>query len=71
MYWFDHVRHEPMYNGLGDAFEKIRRQEINKLLESLPADSHDVIDRATRHLVERLLQIKARTTSTPEKSERK
>jgi len=69
MYWFNHVRHEPLYNGLGDTFEKIRRQEICKLLESLPTDSHDLIDRATRHLVDRLLQIKARTTQSPEKTE--
>jgi glutamyl-tRNA reductase len=70
IYWFDHVRHEPLYNGLGDTFEKIRRHEVNKLMELLPTDSHDVIDRGTRHLVEKLLQVKARTTSSPEKSER-
>jgi glutamyl-tRNA reductase len=69
IYWFDHVRHEPIYNGLGDTFEKIRRQEISKLLESLPDDSHDIVDRATRRLVERLLQVKARTSATSEKRE--
>jgi len=69
MYWFEHVRHEPMYNGLGDTFEKIRRIEIDKLLESLPAEKHDLVDRATRHLVEKLLQVKVRTSSSLEKSE--
>lgn len=69
IYWFDHVRHEPLYNGLGDTFEKIRSQEINKLLESLPADSHDLVDRTTRHLVDRLLQVKTRISSSLEKSE--
>jgi glutamyl-tRNA reductase len=69
MYWFDHVRHEPLYNGLGDTFENIRRQEINKLLETLPGDSHDLVDRATRRLVERLLQVKGRVSLSPEKPE--
>jgi glutamyl-tRNA reductase len=69
IYWFDHVRHEPLYNGLGDTFEKIRRYEVNKLMELLPPESRDVVDRSTRHLVEKLLQVKARTTLSPEKSE--
>ncbi len=70
MYWFDHVRHEPMYNGLGETFEKIRRLELDKLLESLPADSREIVDRATRQLVDKLLQVKVRTSLSPEKSER-
>jgi len=69
IYWFDHVRHEPLYNGLGETFEQIRRQEINKLLGALPAETHDAVDRATRHLVDKLLQVKARVSSSPEKSE--
>jgi len=69
MYWFEHVRHEPLYNGLGDTFEKIRRIEVDKLLEALPMDEHDVVDRATRQLVEKLLQVKVRTSSSFERSE--
>lgn len=69
MYWFEHVRHEPLYNGLGATFEKIRRIEMEKLSESLPAEEHDVVDRATRRLVEKLLQVKVRTSSSFERSE--
>jgi len=69
MFWFDHVRHEPMYNGLGETFEKIRRQEMERVLEMLPEDTRDAIDRATRRVVDRLLQVNARTSATPETSE--
>ena len=69
MYWFEHVRHEPLYNGLGVTFEKIRRLEVDKLLEALPAEKHDLVDCATRRLVEKLLQVKVRTSSSFERTE--
>ena len=69
MFWFDHVRHEPIYNGLGETFEKIRHQEMERVLEMLPEETRDAVDRATRRVVDRLLQINARTSATPETSE--
>jgi len=59
-YWFDHVKHEPIYNGLGDAFEKIRQQEVLNILEKLPPDLQDEVNRATRSMVKKLLQVKMR-----------
>jgi len=59
-YWFDHVKHEPIYNGLGDAFEKIRQQEVLNILEKLPPDLQDEVNRATRRMVKKLLQVKMR-----------
>ncbi len=70
MYWFDHVRHEPIYNGLNEIFETIRREEMKRVMQELPLESRDAVDRATRRLLERIMQIKARTDAVPEKSEK-
>ena len=61
MYWFDHVRHEPAYNGLGDFFEVVRKEEIQPLLNKLPSDIQKEVDLATRRLIDRLLSAKVRT----------
>ena len=62
VYWFDHVRHEPIYNGLDDSFEKIRKQEISLILKKLPSDLREEVDKSTKRMVNRLLQIKVRTS---------
>ncbi len=69
MYWFDHVRHEPAYNGLDGSFEAIRQEEIEPLMQKLAPEVQKEIDRATRRLVDRLLQVKIRTTTPSEKLE--
>jgi glutamyl-tRNA reductase len=63
VYWFDHVRHEPIYNGLDDSFETIRRQEISLILKKLPSELREEVDETTKRMVDRLLQIKVRTSS--------
>lgn len=70
VYWFDHVRHEPLYNGLGATFEEIRRSEMAAVLDSLPDDSRNAVDHATRRLVDKLLQVKARVASSPGEPEK-
>ncbi len=67
MYWFDHVRHEPIYNGLTETFEQIRRDELKRVIENLSPESRDTIDRATRRIVERIMQIKFRAAAAPDK----
>jgi glutamyl-tRNA reductase len=67
MYWFDHVRHEPIYNGLTETFEQIRHDELKRVIENLPPESRDIIERATRRIVERIMQIKIRAAGSPEK----
>jgi glutamyl-tRNA reductase len=69
VYWLEHVLLEPAYNGLEDTFEQIRRQEIDEVLDSLPSESREAIDRATRRMVEKFLQIKIRSSSKTEKME--
>lgn len=61
IYWYDHVRHEPVYNGLDNTFETIRKQEMKQVLETLSLENKDEVNRATIRLVNRLLQIKIRT----------
>jgi hypothetical protein len=38
-------------------------------MESLPDESREIVDRATRHLVDKLLQVKMRATTALEKPE--
>jgi glutamyl-tRNA reductase len=61
-YWYEHVRHEPMYNGLGDLFEDIRQQEISAIISGLSPENRLEVDRITRNLVKRLLKLKIRTS---------
>ncbi len=70
MYWFEHIRHEPIYNGLNEIFETIRREEMKRVVKNLPPDSRDAVERATRRLVERISQIKARTDASSRKAEK-
>lgn len=65
-YWYDHVIHEPVYNGLKDSFEAVRRQEIAELLKKLPPELRPELEDRTRQLVNRLLKLKIRQTSDPE-----
>jgi len=61
-YWYNHIRFEPIYNGLGRAFEEIRRQEMDAVLEKIPEEMRGKVKRATEKLTNRLLHLKARTT---------
>ncbi|MEW5992973.1 MAG: glutamyl-tRNA reductase [Candidatus Zixiibacteriota bacterium] len=58
LYWFDHVRHEPLYNELEDSFEEVRRVEMDALLEKLEPELRKKVNSATRRLVDRLLSMK-------------
>ena len=62
LYWFEHIRYEPLYNGLGDTFEIIRQEELSSVLEKLPEDTKEEIEMATRRMVNKLLQLKVRTS---------
>jgi len=65
-YWYNHIRFEPIYNGLGKAFEEIRRQEMDAVLEKIPDEMRGKVRRATEKLTNRLLHLKARTTEEKE-----
>jgi glutamyl-tRNA reductase len=65
-YWFEHVRYEPLYNGLEESFETIRQQEIAFLHDKLPPGLQVELDQATRQLVDHLLHLKARASQKAE-----
>jgi glutamyl-tRNA reductase len=61
LYWYNHVRHEPLYNGLDRQFEFIRQEELDSILLKLPPELQNEFNAATRRLINRLLQMKMRT----------
>jgi glutamyl-tRNA reductase len=56
MYWYEAVRREPIYNGLGRQFEEIRAEELTAALTACPAECHAAMEKFSIHLVRRLLQ---------------
>jgi len=68
-YWFDHVRYEPIYNGIYDAYENIRRDELKTVLENLEPEQSNIVNQATKNLVNKLVQLKIRLSADKEKSE--
>lgn len=70
VYWFDQIRHEPTYNGLGYAFENVRRQEMDKISEQLTEECRHLVDRATRRMIDKLLYVNARAASQADKTEK-
>ncbi len=69
MYWFDHVRYEPVYYEFSDSWEAIRQQEMEAVLQKLEPNLRKKVDRATRRLVERLAAMKAGTGTKPDRSD--
>lgn len=63
LYWYNHVRHEPLYNGLDRQFEYIRQEELDGIISKLPSELQGEINTATKRLINRLLQMKMRTES--------
>ncbi len=64
VYWYDSIRHEPAYNGLGDAYERTRDFEMRKIYPMLDDESRELVDRATKRLVNKLLHISSRSDKT-------
>lgn len=62
VYWFEHLKQEPVYNGLEKAFEDIRREEITDLMDKLPDELKSECEEISRRLIKRLLQVKVRTS---------
>ena len=59
-YWYNHVKFEPVYNGLGKTFEEIRKQEMDRVMNLVPENIRIEIEKATDRLTSRLLHLKAR-----------
>jgi glutamyl-tRNA reductase len=62
-YWFRHVMLEPIYAGRSNGLESIRKEELNAVLSELPPDHRAKIDRATRRIVDRIVQITSRAAA--------
>ncbi|MBU1318764.1 MAG: glutamyl-tRNA reductase [candidate division Zixibacteria bacterium] len=67
MYWYSHVLHEPLYNGFGDTFEAIRHEEFGPVIKKLSPEMQYAVDKASRRLINRLLAMKVRAETEPEK----
>jgi glutamyl-tRNA reductase len=61
-YWYGHVQHEPIYNGCDPTAESIREQELESIIEKLPPELRNELNRATRRLVDRVLKIARRSS---------
>ena len=61
-YWYNHVKFEPVYNGLGKTFEEIRKQEMDRVMNLVPENIRIEIEKATDRLTSRLLHLKARVS---------
>jgi glutamyl-tRNA reductase len=59
-YWYEHVLHEPIYNGQSDALETIRREELARILETLPTELQNELNQATRRIVDRVFKAASR-----------
>ena len=67
-YWYEHVRHEPVYNGLEQSFEDIRREEVADLIDKLPPGLKSECETISRRMVKRLLQVKIRSNVNHKKT---
>ena len=59
-YWYDHVLHEPIYNGRSNTVETIREEELGPLLKKLSPELQNELNRATRRIVDRVIRIASR-----------
>ncbi len=60
VYWYEAVRLDPMYNGLGDAFERIRVEELMHAKDEYPPSCSVALDEFSIRLARRLLQAAGR-----------
>jgi len=68
-YWFNHVRHEPLYTGLESVFEAIRQKELADAIKDLTDEQKVKIELATKSMINKLLQVKTRPNLRTFKSE--
>lgn len=56
-YWYQHALLEPGYNGWDSALESLRKEELGPILDKLPEDLQGELDRATRRIVDRVVEL--------------
>jgi glutamyl-tRNA reductase len=67
MYWYTHVHREADREQLSQALERVRRQELERVLAKLPFELRTELTDASRNLVEKVLQVQARLSETGSK----
>ncbi|UCG52895.1 MAG: glutamyl-tRNA reductase [Candidatus Latescibacterota bacterium] len=60
-YWYEHVLHEPLYNGRYGEVETLCQEELAPILDKLPPELRDELSQATRRIVDRVNRIVKRT----------
>jgi len=63
IYWYDHARLEPAYNGLDDRADELMRSELSPLFSGLPEQLRTEIEEAIRKYSLKLLKLKLNTGS--------
>ena len=67
MYWYSHVHREISVGTLEASLETVRQKELERVLAKLPLELQSELNDASRHLVEKLMQIHLRVTPTADK----
>lgn len=67
MYWYTHVHREISVSTLEASLETVRQQELKRVLAKLPLELQTELNDASRHLVEKLMQIHHRVDPTADK----
>ena len=57
-YWLKQVGQEPIYNGLGDAFNSVYRQELGLLFANLEPELRKQFEKAGEKMVKKMLTLK-------------
>lgn len=58
IYWYDHVRHEPTYNGLENKIEELMHTELSNLYSRIPADHIAEFESALKRYSMKLIKLK-------------
>jgi len=69
VYWYDHVLNEPIYNGMSDAFEITRQEEMDQVLSEIPEEYRLAVQQASKRLTGRLMTLKVHSNETNRETE--
>lgn len=61
MYWYSHVRYEQASSDIAAVFEKIRKEEFDRIIRKLPLELQSELDDASRTLVDKMLHVRSRS----------
>jgi len=62
-YWYDHMKHDFVYNGLSETFEAIKDREFAPIMELLPSKYHKAVEEAAERMARKMANVKLRSTN--------